>query len=483
MANHVSHASLPFPIKGARFTIPVPYLNSSGTPTDPTTPDTEFSIDASAFADCAEEVSTITGSNGSGYITLSGAETNGSLLVVAAKVASGPQNTLLSTCIPQLVTLASGTLSAGSAGGGTLGSILAYDIRNCFIKTTGGTGGGGTGGANNQARRITAYNVSTGVFSVAPNWETAPDATTTYDILLPEGVTVGALKALLPTTDGRTLDVAATGEAGIDFSNALIPTTGAIAALGVAESGTMQAGSTSTSAVLRAATSFADNVPKGFTIYIYAGTGAGQARVITSWTNSTDTATVDAWTTTPDNTSQYLVFATAPSSGALDASGVRAAIGMASANMDTQLSGISGKLPTALVSGRLDVSVGAYQTGLAPLQPTVAGNKLDVSATGEAGIDLANVGSPTATLTLTNTTISSSQQVASVAGNVGGNVAGNVVGTVGGVTGLTASDVAAIKAKSDQLTFTSSGKVDANVVRVKNTDLVASGAGGQGYGG
>jgi hypothetical protein len=42
----------------------------------------------------------------------------------------------------------------------------------------------------------------------------------------------------------------------------------------------------------------------------------------------------------------------------LDAAGVRSAIGMSSANMDTQLSGINGKLP-ALVGGRVDASVGA----------------------------------------------------------------------------------------------------------------------------
>jgi hypothetical protein len=48
------------------------------------------------------------------------------------------------------------------------------------------------------------------------------------------------------------------------------------------------------------------------------------------------------------------------------------------------------------------------------LMPTTADRKLDVSATGEAGIDLANVGSPTATLNLSGTTISTGQTVAAV---------------------------------------------------------------------
>jgi len=41
----------------------------------------------------------------------------------------------------------------------------------------------------------------------------------------------------------------------------------------------------------------------------------------------------------------------------------------------------------------------------ASLYPTTAGNTLDVNANGEAGIDWANVGNPTTTLALTNTTI------------------------------------------------------------------------------
>lgn len=53
------------------------------------------------------------------------------------------------------------------------------------------------------------------------------------------------------------------------------------------------------------------------------------------------------------------------------------------------------------------------------LRPTTADRTLDVSATGEAGVDWANVGSPTTTVGLTGTTISTSQAVASVSGAVG----------------------------------------------------------------
>jgi hypothetical protein len=63
------------------------------------------------------------------------------------------------------------------------------------------------------------------------------------------------------------------------------------------------------------------------------------------------------------------------------------------------------------------------------LYPTTSGRTLDVSTGGEAGVDLANVGSPTTTLALTGTTISTSQQVASVSGSVGSVASGGITAT------------------------------------------------------
>jgi hypothetical protein len=80
-------------------------------------------------------------------------------------------------------------------------------------------------------------------------------------------------------------------------------------------------------------------------------------------------------------------------------------------------------------------------TGL--LAPTVAARTLDVTATGAAGIDWANVENPTTALNLSATNIDVDQVVASVSGAVGsvtGNVGGNVVGSVASVTaGVTVS--------------------------------------------
>ncbi len=96
-----------------------------------------------------------------------------------------------------------------------------------------------------------------------------------------------------------------------------------------------------------------------------------------------------------------------------------------------------------------------------PLTPTTEGRELDVTATGGAGIDWANVESPTTANNLSSTNIATNQVVASVSGAVGsvtgavgsvtgavgsvtGNVGGNVTGTVAGVTPATAAQVAAV---------------------------------------
>jgi predicted Fe-Mo cluster-binding NifX family protein len=108
------------------------------------------------------------------------------------------------------------------------------------------------------------------------------------------------------------------------------------------------------------------------------------------------------------------------------------------------VSGAVGSVTGSVGSVTGNVTVGGYAAGQAPLQPTVAGRTLDVTTTGEAGIDWANIGSPTSTVDLSGTTISTAQVVASVTGSVGsvtGNVGGNVVGSVASVTGNVGGNV------------------------------------------
>jgi hypothetical protein len=133
---------------------------------------------------------------------------------------------------------------------------------------------------------------------------------------------------------------------------------------------------------------------------------------------------------------------------------------------------------TETVNGQTALKVlGQFGIALSPaLRPTTAGRTLDVSATGEAGIDWANVGSPTTSLALTGTTIATTQKVdvdtiktnpvanggtitfptnATLASTTG--AVGSVTGAVGSVTGLTASDVGSIKTKTDFLPSATAG--------------------------
>lgn len=84
--------------------------------------------------------------------------------------------------------------------------------------------------------------------------------------------------------------------------------------LGIVASGTAQS-ATGTTLVLASASAFANDELNGAVVVITGGsTGVGQSRVITDYVLSTDTATVDTWTTTPTGTITYVVFAAPPAS-------------------------------------------------------------------------------------------------------------------------------------------------------------------------
>ena len=121
-----------------------------------------------------------------------------------------------------------------------------------------------------------------------------------------------------------------------------------------------------------------DNVYNGWQVTVTSSTtGAKQTRQISGYVGATRVATLSAnWSITPTGTLVYDLAPDVPSSGSgLDAAGVRSAIGLATANLDTQLvtiddfldtevTDIRNRLPAALVSGRIDASVGAMAAGV-----------------------------------------------------------------------------------------------------------------------
>jgi hypothetical protein len=92
------------------------------------------------------------------------------------------------------------------------------------------------------------------------------------------------------------------------------------------------------------------------------------------------------------------------------------------------------------------------------VRSTTPANTLDVSATGEAGIDWANLGAPTTVVDLSGTTIKTTQVVGSVTGAVG-----SVTGAVGSVTGAVGSVTAGVSVATGGIPSTAfaAGAIDA----------------------
>ena len=158
-------------------------------------------------------------------------------------------------------------------------------------------------------------------------------------------------------------------------------TAGPVPWMGILDQGTAQS-ATGNDIVLRAGNSHANDTLIGATIMVLGSTqGYWQSALISDHVNATDTVTVtpNAGYVTPSGTITYKIFATAASSGGsgLDAAGVRAAVGLASANLDTQLSGLDTKLDT--IDNFLDTEVAAILADTNELQTDWAdGGRLDL---------------------------------------------------------------------------------------------------------
>lgn len=118
-------------------------------------------------------------------------------------------------------------------------------------------------------------------------------------------------------------------------------------AFGVVRRAVATAGGAST-ITLDAGASAVDSFYKNTEIYIVSGTGVGQTRGYLSYVGGTKVYTVDsAWSTNPDNTSQFVIRATISS------------LASALATAQTAITDLQNRTPAALVSGRMDSSTGA----------------------------------------------------------------------------------------------------------------------------
>jgi hypothetical protein len=308
--------------------------------------------------------------------------------------------------------------------------------------------------------------------------------------------------ALKPTTAGRTLDVSAGGEAGVDWANIGSPTTTVnLSGTTVKTATDVETDTADIQTRLPAAlvggridanmgaissdATAADNAEAFFDGTGYAGTN-NVIPTVTSVTNGVTVSTNndktgytlsaagiqaiwDALTsalTTVGSIGKLLVdninatissrLASASYTAPLDAAGTRNALGLASANLDTQLDA----LPTAA------------ENADAVWDEALAGH-LGAGSTGEALNAAGAAGDPWTT----------SLPGAYGAGSAGYIIGTNLNATVSSRASQTALDtlddfvdteVAAIKAKTDQLTFTTANRVDSQVYGMQTDVITAS---------
>jgi hypothetical protein len=282
---------------------------------------------------------------------------------------------------------------------------------------------------------------------------------------------------LAPTTAGRTLDVSAGGEAGIDWANIGSPTTA-------------QNLSGTNIDVDQVVASVSGAVASVTTVNGLA------ANVITAASMAADASAeiADAvWDEDATGHQTTGTFGQAIGDPVADANTIYGAVVTGAAGATVAADIMAVKAETAAIvadtnelqtdwanGGRLDLILDARasQTSVDTIDGIVDAILVDTAEIGAAGAGLTAINLPNQTMDITgNITGNLSGSVGSVTGAVG-----SVTGAVGSVTGLTASDVGAIKAKTDNLTFTVANQVDANIKSVAGTTVTGTGAAGDEWG-
>lgn len=180
---------------------------------------------------------------------------------------------------------------------------------------------------------------------------------------------------------------------GLNVSN-ITYSDGAVAALGIIDSGTAQS-ATATTLVLRAASGFANDVVNGATIMAFGSTqGYWQSRQVTDYDLATDTVTVDTWTVTPSGTITYILFGTPPAV----ASGTLPAVNATQIGGQTASASGTVTFPAATLASTTNITAGTITTatnvttvnGLAAnviTAASIATGAIDADAIADGAID------------------------------------------------------------------------------------------------
>lgn len=218
---------------------------------------------------------------------------------------------------PPNAALASGAKSVGfHLKGATNMAPLPIEVQFTGFDLTTATQSVNVSSINSvSASAVTTINANVGTTQPINFTGTGSSALAKVDLVDIAGAAVSTSTAQLGVNVVNIKGTASVGTAGYvapDYTTVTMPV-GVVPSVGFVDNGTLQS-ATGTTAVIRSAASFADNTLVGHFLWITGGTGVGQSRLITANVNSTDTLTVDTWTTTPDNTSTYAIIPSPPGS-------------------------------------------------------------------------------------------------------------------------------------------------------------------------
>ncbi len=276
------------------------------------------------------------------------------------------------------------------------------------------------------------------------------------------------------TTSGRTLDVSAGGEAGLDWANVGSPTTAVdLSGTTIKTTQKVDVDTIKTNPVVNGGTAtFPTNATLASTTNITAGT----ITTVTTTTTATNVTTVNGLAANVITAASMADDASTEIANKVwdtDATGHQTqgtfgqAIGDPAADTNT--------IFKAVVTDATGATVGV---DVVAVKAETASILTDTAEIGAAGAGLTAIDLPDQTMNITgNITGNLSGSVGSVTGAVG-----SVTGAVGSVTGLTASDVGAIKTKTDSLTYTVAGQVDANIQYVNDVQVNGNGQAGTEWG-
>jgi hypothetical protein len=249
------------------------------------------------------------------------------------------------------------------------------------------------------------------------------------------GGTAGTFSGGIPAVNADQLNGSST--AADNLALAFNDTAGAVPWSGIVDQGTAQSVGAN-DIVLRSAAAFVDDALIGCTVYITNGTQLGSRSVITDYVGATDTATLgNGWTgATPTGTPTYKIFASAAGSGVAQTGDAYAIVN----------SGTHGNSALKTLIDTVDTVVDAVKakTDNLPSDPADASVLAGLIAALETKVDA---------------------------------IDDFVDAEMAAVLAAVDTEVAAIKAKTDSLTFTQAGHVDANIQRVNDVALVGNGAG------